>query len=158
MPSGGVKGIAGIVSMVSGKMDDLPYVIVDSDKSGEDVKKKLVSNLYNGSEKKIIEIKEFSDIDNCEVEDIIPFDLQKRSIDKLFNKVEDAYFEDDYQAEISLVYQVEQFAQNHSLELLKGWKVDVAKDVKKQISKRKKIDIDSSYIDKWKKLFSKLNK
>lgn len=39
MPSGGVKGIAGIVSMVSGKMDDLPYVIVDSDKSGEDVKK-----------------------------------------------------------------------------------------------------------------------
>lgn len=87
------------------------------------------------------------------MEDIIPFDLQKRSIDKLFNKVEDAYFEDDYQAEISLVYQVEQFAQNHSLELLKGWKVDVAKDVKKQISKRKKIDIDSSYIDKWKKLF-----
>ena len=158
MPSGGVKGIAGIVSMVSGKMDDLPYVIVDSDKSGEDVKKKLVSNLYNGSEKKIIEIKEFSDIDNCEVEDIIPFDLQKRSIDKLFNKVEDAYFEDDYQAEISLVYQVEQFAQNHSLELLKGWKVDVAKDVKKQISKRKKIDIDSSYKKKKKKLFSKLNK
>lgn len=92
------------------------------------------------------------------MEDIIPFDLQKRSIDKLFNKVEDVYFEDDYQVEISLVYQVEQFAQNHGLELPKGWKVDVAKDVKKQISKRKKADIDSSYIDKWKQLFSKLNK
>lgn len=158
MPSGGVKGIAGIVSMLSGKMGDLPYVIIDSDKSGEDVKKKLVSNLYSGSEKKIIEIKEFSAIVNCEVEDIIPFDLQKRSIDKLFNKVEDVYFEDDYQAEISLVCQVERYAQNHGLELLNGWKVDVAKDVKKQISRRKKADIDSGYIDKWKKLFTKLNK
>ena len=158
MPSGGVKGIAGIVSMVSGKMGELPHVIIDSDKSGEDVKKKLVSNLYNGNEKRIIEIKEFSDIVNCEVEDIIPFDLQKRSIDKLFNKIEDAYFEDEYQAEISLVNQVEQFAQNNGLELLKGWKVDVAKDVKKQISKRRKADIDNSYIDIWKKLFSKLNK
>lgn len=158
MPSGGVKGIAGIVSMVSGKVGELPYVIIDSDKSGEDVRKKLVSNLYNGSEKRIIEIKEFSDVTNCEVEDIIPIELQKRSIDKLFHKAEDAYFEDDYQAGISLVNQVEQFAQNHALELPKGWKVDVAKDVKKQISMRKKVDIDSSYIDKWKKLFLKLNK
>ena len=92
------------------------------------------------------------------MEDIIPFDLQKRSIDKLFNKVEDVYFEDDYQVEVSLVYQVEQFVQNYGLELPKGWKVDVAKDVKRQISKRKKADIDNSYIDKWKQLFSKLNK
>ncbi len=158
MPSGGVKGIAGIVSMVSGKMDDLPYVIVDSDKSGEDIRKKLVSTLYSGNEKKVIEIKEFSDIDNCEVEDIIPFDLQKRSIDRLFNKVEDAYFEDVYEAEKPLVYQVEQFAQNHGLELLKGWKVDVAKDVKKQICKQRKTDICNDYIDKWKRLFVKLNK
>ena len=64
------------------------------------------------------------------MEDIIPFDLQKRSIDKLFNKVEDVYFEDDYQVEVSLVYQVEQFVPNYGLELPKGWKVDVAKDVK----------------------------
>lgn len=92
------------------------------------------------------------------MEDIIPFDLQKRSIDKLFNKVEDVYFEDDYQVEVSLVYQVEQFVPNYGLELPKGWKVDVAKDVKRQISKRKKADIDNSYIDKWKQLFSKLNK
>ena len=92
------------------------------------------------------------------MEDIIPFDLQKRSIDKLFNKVEDVYFEDDNQVEVSLVYQVEQFVPNYGLELPKGWKVDVAKDVKRQISKRKKADIDNSYIDKWKQLFSKLNK
>lgn len=158
MPSGGVRGIAGIVSMVASKNEDLPYVIIDSDKSGEDAKKKLTSSLYKGNEKKIIDIKEFSNVENPEVEDIIPFKLQSRSISRLFNKLEDVYFEDAHEADKSLVSQVEFFAEKNNIELPKGWKVDVAKDVKKQMKKLKKGDVEEKYIQTWKMLFAKLNK
>lgn len=158
MPSGGVRGIAGIVSMVSSKIEDMPYVILDSDVSGEGAKNKLLSSLYKGSEGKIIEISEFVTKENSEIEDIIPYKYQKRSIDRLFNKVEDIYFEDKYNQEKSIVNQVEEFAKQNNVELPKGWKVDVAKDVKKQLSAFKKADIEQDYIDIWKKLFAKFNK
>lgn len=158
MPSGGVRGIAGIVSMVSSKIEDMPYVILDSDVSGEGAKNKLLSSLYKGSEGKIIEISEFITKENSEIEDIIPYKYQKRSIDRLFNKVEDIYFEDKYNQEKSIVNQVEEFAKQNNVELPKGWKVDVAKDVKKQLSAFKKADIEQEYIDIWKKLFAKFNK
>ena len=158
MPSGGVRGIAGIVSMVSSKIEDMPYVILDSDVSGEGAKNKLLSSLYKGSEGKIIEISEFIKKENSEIEDIIPYKYQKRSIDRLFNKVEDIYFEDKYNQEKSIVNQVEEFAKQNNVELPKGWKVDVAKDVKKQLSAFKKSDIEQEYIDIWKKLFAKFNK
>ncbi len=158
MPSGGVRGIAGIASMVSSKIEDMPYVILDSDVSGEGAKNKLLSSLYKGSEDKIIEISEFITKENAEIEDIIPYKYQKRSIDRLFNKVEDVYFEDKYNQEKSIVNQVEEFAKENNIELPKGWKVDVAKDVKKQLSTLKKADIEQDYIDIWKKIFAKFNK
>ena len=46
VPSGGVKGVKGVVSIICGKNAELPFVILDSDKSGEDCKKKLSENLY----------------------------------------------------------------------------------------------------------------
>ena len=144
--------------MVSSKAGDLPYVIIDSDKSGEDAKKKLTQSLYKGNEKKIIDIKGFSNKENAEVEDIIPFKFQERSINRLFNKLEDTYFEDTYQPEKGLVNQVEQFAADNNIELPKGWKVDVAKDVKRQMKTTKKADIDDEYIQNWKRLFSNFNK
>jgi hypothetical protein len=158
MPSGGVKGIAGIVSMVSSKSGDLPYVVVDADKSGEDAKKKLSGALYKGNEKKIIDIGIFTSKENAEIEDIIPFRYQKRSINRLFNKLEDVYFEDIYDPQKGLVNQVEYFAENNNIELPKGWKVDVAKDVKRQIKTMKKTDVEDEYVQIWKKLFSMLNK
>jgi hypothetical protein len=48
VPSGGVRGVSGVVSLISGKGNDLPYTILDSDKSGQEAKKKLTtgSGLY----------------------------------------------------------------------------------------------------------------
>ncbi|MCC8049467.1 MAG: ATP-binding protein [Clostridiales bacterium] len=156
MPSGGIRGISGIVSMVSGKTGDLPYVIIDADKSGNDAKKKLMSNLYKGNERKIVDIKEFTGMDNSEIEDIIPFQLQKRSINRLFIEVEEGYFEDYYQNNLPLVNQVEKYADENGINLPDGWKVEVAKDVKKQLGKLGEDDVDCEWVKKWKNLFLKL--
>lgn len=54
IPSGGVKGVAGITSIISGRNGTLPYVLIDSDKSGVGAKNKLKSSIYVEDEKKVV--------------------------------------------------------------------------------------------------------
>lgn len=157
IPSGGVKGISGIVSLVASKSEDMPYVIIDSDKSGEDMKKKLISSLYKGNEKKLLMIGSYSEIENAEVEDIIPFNLLDKPITKLFKNT-DEDFSDTYNSNEEIVCQIEKFAGDNDIVLEKGWKVELAKEVKKKIAKLKKADLSQEVVNVWKKLFESLNK
>ncbi len=156
VPSGGVKGIAGITGIVGGKNGSLPYVILDSDKSGKDAKNKLKSLLYAQDENKLLEIGTYSEITNCEVEDIIPFRLMARQLDRFFREVEDEYFEDVYDNTQPIVPQIENFARRNDITLEHGWKVILSKSVKKQLEKE--TDIDKEYVEQWKKIFAYLNK
>lgn len=157
VPSGGVKGVPGVVSIVCGKSDKLPFVILDSDKSGRDAKTKLQSGLYKDCKEHLLEVKDYIQIENSEVEDLIPYNLKERGINRLFNGVEDVYFDEQYDSNKAIVPQIEEFAKNNNIELEKGWKVDIAK-ITKQVLRGKDIDkVDDSYIDIWVKLFERLN-
>ena len=153
IPSGGVKGISGVVSILCSKNDELPYVIVDSDVSGKDAVKKLKSGLYKDAHDKIIEIYSITSIENSEVEDIIPISLLERTINHFFNSVEDEDFMDNYEDDKPLVNQIEKFSSDNNVELEKGWKVELAKAAKKALLKAKEDKISNEYIEKWVKLF-----
>lgn len=90
IPSGGVKGVPGITSIISGRNYTLPYVILDSDKSGQDAKNKLKSSLYTDEEKKLLEIGTFTKLEKSEVED--------------------ADFVDGYDCTAPIIPQIEKFA------------------------------------------------
>lgn len=156
VPSGGVKGVPGVVSILSSKADELPYVLVDSDESGQGAVKKLQSGLYKDQKDRIIEIKDITNLANSEVEDIIPYSLLSRGIDRLFLMVEDETFGDIYDSALPILPQIEAFASKHSIELDKhGWKVEIAKSAKQVLKNKKKENIDDNDITKWIKLFEK---
>ncbi len=155
VPSGGVKGVPGVVSILSSKTDELPYVLVDSDESGQNAKKKLQSGLYSDQSDRIIEVKDITNADNSEVEDLIPYALLSRGIDRLFMTVEDETFEDTYSTTTPILSQIETFAQKHSIELKKGWKVELAKLAKQALRNKKVSDIPDEVITKWVALFEK---
>jgi len=155
VPSGGVKGIQGICSIVSSNNDGLPSVIVDSDRIGQDAVNKLKNGLYKEEVNKIIEVKEFTKVENSEIEDLIPFDLLKKGIDKLFNNVEDIEFEDEYEKTKPIVPQIEDFAKKYNVSLEKGWKVELAKQFKKLKNKKNKDLIKEETLTIWKKIFEK---
>ena len=73
-PAGGVKGVPGITGLVSAKNDDLPYVILDSDSSGKGFRDKLLNGLYKEDTAKVLEIRTYTDMDQSEIEDIVPYD------------------------------------------------------------------------------------
>lgn len=156
IPSGGVRGVAGITSIVSGKNGCLPYVLVDSDKSGVDARNKLKSSIYATEEKKLIEVGQFIELENSEIEDLIPFTIMQNHIDRFFKDIEDMTFAETYNKEIALIPQIEDFANKYNVNLVHGWKVVLAKSVKRQIERN--VDVEKEILDKWIKLFSVFNK
>lgn len=158
MPSGGVRGVAGVVSIVGGKDEKLPLVILDADGSGKSAKDKLQSGLYKHNIDAIIDVGEFLEFENGEVEDLLPPTLLARQISRLFRDVEDEDFEDFLVTGQAIVPQVESFAEKYNIDLPKGWKVDVARGVKQQIQKAKANVIPDEYLTKWETLFNKFNR
>lgn len=157
MPSGGVRGIAGIVSIVAGRSGELPLVILDADGSGKSSKAKLQSGLYQNQKDAIIDVGQFLDLENGEVEDLLPPGLMFRQIDRLFRDVEDEFFEDTFKRGQPIVPQIEMFAEQHNIELVKGWKVEIAKSVKQQLQRSKENVVPDEHIEKWIQLFNNFN-
>ena len=153
IPSGGVKNIASISSLIGGKNSDIPYIIIDSDKSGEDLKNKISNGLYKNSKDKILEIKDITGMVYSEVEDLFPYSLFEKPLLKLF-KVADEDFDEEYDSSKPIVDQIEEFARNNEIVLASGWKVELAKAVKIQMQKNKPC-VDKKTLDNWKELFKK---
>ena len=153
IPSGGVKNIASISSLIGGKNSDIPYIIIDSDKSGEDLKNKISNGLYKNSKDKILEIKDITGMVYSEVEDLFPYSLFEKPLLKLF-KVADEDFDEEYDSSKPIVDQIEEFARNNEIVLASGWKVELAKAVKIQMQKNKPC-VDKETLDNWKELFKK---
>ena len=158
MPSGGVRGISGVVSIVGGRDGELPFVILDADGSGKGANDKLKSGLYQHDKEAIVDIGEFLDFDNGEVEDLIPASIIIRQIARFFRDVDGEGFEDIHIKGQAIVPQIEAFASRHRIELDKGWKVDLAKWIKQQLIRAKADDVTEDYITKWEAIFNKFNR
>ena len=108
---------------------------------------------------KLQEIKKYKDIENAEVEDLIPFRLIERGINRIFHDLEDMYFEDEYEEKSAIVPQIEEFASKNNVALEKGWKVEVARNMKHML-KNKNImqEIKDEDMEIWKKIFIDFDK
>lgn len=152
IPSGGVKGVAAIASIVSANTE-LPFVILDSDPSGEAFKEKLLKELYKDYPNKIISIGDIINKDNPEVEDLIPINYLEKGINKLFKDLDDFDIDDIYDNSLCILPQIENIASKNHISFPKGYKVDLAKSAKPKILKTK---IDNPIIENWVKLFDKI--
>lgn len=154
-PAGGVRGVSGITGLISSKNDDLPFVILDSDSSGTQFRKKLVDGLYSGNENKILCTKDFVSIENSEIEDLIPYEFIEKPVLNLFG-IRDDDDEFDPNNNEAIIPQIENYAKEHQIELPNGWKVLVAKSFKRQIFAKKRKKIPEEYLSKWTSLFENL--
>ena len=157
LPAGGTSniGVQGIVGILGGKNEELPYIILDSDSNGKAMEKNLISGLYSGDAKtRIVTAKTLTSLDNSEVEDIIPYSLMKKELERILRTDDDDIeFDDEYADKAPIVPQIKKFADENSIALPRDWKVELAKKVKQQIL-RPKSKIDDKDIDLWVKLFN----
>ncbi|UHO40612.1 AAA family ATPase [Chryseobacterium capnotolerans] len=153
IPTGGVRGMSPVSKLVASRDNDLPIVLLDSDKAGEDFQKQLKTGKYLSQKEKVIGVKDFIGEDIYEIEDLLEPDSLIRLIDKKYRAEND--FEDFYTKDKPIVNQVEEWARTENIILEKGWKVDIARDMQNKFDKN--FDkVDEKYISIWKKLFEQL--
>jgi hypothetical protein len=109
VPEGGVRGISAVVSIVAAKDEELPYVVVDSDSSGLDLAKKLMSGTYQSSAKRLLMVGDLIDMGSAEVEDLMSVELIAKiaSRNLLRQTGIDKDFEDEVKQGFPVVPQIE---------------------------------------------------
>lgn len=152
VPSGGVKNISSISSIIGGKNNEIPYIIIDSDKSGTDLKTKLLKDLYKGNSNKILEVKNYTDIENSEIEDLVSYEILNKPLDRLLQGY-DYEFKEIYSKTKPIISQIENFAFENEIVLEDGWKVELSKSVKLSLQKTK-AKIDDDTLNRWINLFN----
>ncbi len=152
MPVDGTKNIKPVVSIITGKEEELPIVLVDSDESGNQKKISLNKNLYKDYSKKILSVENYlvKECNNSEIEDIMDF----IEIQDAFNReyhAEESDFEYDDSSKESIITQIEKFAKENEMKLEDGWKVKVARRYVQKFRNE-----SDEILEKWKKLFNDL--
>lgn len=152
MPVDGTSNIKPVVSILSGRENELPIVIIDNDQAGRDKQKSLEKGLYSTEPKKIINIKEYviKAIEDAEIEDIMdPLEIQESFNKEFKNNEEDFIYDKDDKN--SIVKQIESFCKEYGYKLDVGWKVIIARKYIQRNSEPTK-----ELIEKWEKLFNKI--
>lgn len=152
LPAGGAKSIKTISTILSAKDDEMPFVLVDSDEAGLSMLNNLKSTFYTHQSHKLLEVSNFTRNAGSEIEDMFPVDLICNEFSRLYPTAED--IQDHYQAGRSITTECEKFARSQGLQLPTGWKVELAKKVKKKLESGRDPFADSQDLTaQWTKLF-----
>jgi predicted ATP-dependent endonuclease of OLD family len=153
IPTGGVKGMGPVTKLVSSRDNDLPYVLLDSDRAGKDYIKQLKNGAYKDQQDKVLDIATYLGDKLFEIEDLIPSKTLASFIDRLYRGR--TYFGDVHVEGEPIVDQIEKWASENSVTLLLGWKVDVARELINNFDRAMK-DVPDDLVAHWVTLFETL--
>ncbi len=154
IPTGGVRGMGPVTKLVMSRDNELPFVLLDSDKTGKEYVKQLLNGTYNDQKDKVLEVASFLDNKEYEIEDLMPVKTFVETIARTYRGK--TYFDENYKPGEPIVDQIEEWATNNDVVLEKnGWKVELARTVINQFDRIMK-DVPGELEQKWDQLFQKL--
>jgi hypothetical protein len=154
-PAGGSKTVGVIASIISGRDEPLPKVVLRDDEAGKQVNAELKSDLYSGAQERIFSTDNYVLFSNSTTEDMIPAPFFAQVIDR-WERNTDTAFADVLVNGKPIVEQVEAWADAQDVVLRDEWRVEVAKRVKEQALKKGIGAFDAGTIARWAKLFQEL--
>lgn len=155
-PSGGAKSIKVISSILLGRDDELPSILLDDDNVGRSAARELKQELYRTIEHKVHNVADFTGMQGSEGEDLVPAEMIVDVVDRVIRL--DEPFGDCYKPGTPIVPQIEKWASDHDHVLEKGWKVPIAIAVKRRLLNSKVDSLDADVVERWIKLFKAVMK
>lgn len=152
IPTGGVKGMSTVISIVTGRDNSLPFVILDADTPGKEKEKSLKKGNYKDDQKKVILVSDILGEGEFEIEDLFPVEELAKVFSKKFRGNSTDDFEYVFDKAKPIINQMEAFAKQNGYTLDLGWKVELAIDFQR-IFPRIIDKIDDEVVGNWKKLF-----
>ncbi|MGA9796380.1 MAG: AAA family ATPase [Rhizomicrobium sp.] len=158
-PSGGAKTARIVASILTGRDDVLPIVLLDDDMMGRKMAQEMKTTLYQANAGRILNVRDFVEIDGAEIEDLFPSAFVAAAIDRLYRVPEpDQEFSNFVQDNSAIVSQIESWAAKQNVALPKWWKVELAKRMKQLLLAKGIEQFDAKTHDIWTRLFEAMSK
>lgn len=151
-PSGGAKTARIVASILTGRDESLPVMLLDADVAGKKMAEGIKSTLYVEKPERVLSVGEFVGYDNAEIEDLVPFGLLTDEMDRIERGPETRLADVIREGE-PFVGQVEAWATDQRVELGKDWKVKLAKRVKEQALTKGIGQFNDEVVERWVQLF-----
>lgn len=156
-PSGGAKTAKVVASILTGRDEILPFVLLDDDSIGRQFAKSLKNSLYAESQEKVISVGGFANIESAEIEDLLPVTFLADELDRMV-RVSEERLSDVVKSDAPFVEQVESWATSQGVTLDEHWKVDLAVRAKQRALNLGVGHFPDELIDQWIKLFNSFSK
>jgi len=151
-PAGGTKNTRMVASILTGRDEALPFMILDGDMMGRKLAKELGTSLYQDHADRLIGVDNHTGIEGSEIEDLIPPDVMAAVIDRMYRNA-DTEFADVLVAGKPILGQIEAWAAAQKVDLEAGWKVELSKRVKQHLLTKGMAVVKQEYGDRWQRLF-----
>ena len=151
-PSGGVKTARVVASILTGRDETLPMVLLDADAPGQRMAANLASGLYAESPDRVLSVADFVDVKRAEIEDLFPSRFLADELDRMEREPE-TRLADVIKSGEPFVGQVEEWAESQAVVLDKHWKVKLAIRVKKRALTKGIEEFDDATVEQWVKVF-----
>lgn len=156
-PSGGAKTAKIIASILLGRDDVLPFVLLDGDTAGQQAARSLRDDLYAGAKERVILTDEaFRKMTGTEIEDLLPSSVLVQVLDRLERRA-DRDFEDIHDPEQPIVPQIKAWTRNEKFDLPQDWKVRLSLGVKDKLLANTDRHVDDALLDRWTGLFERFS-
>ncbi|GAJ30140.1 AAA family ATPase [Acidomonas methanolica] len=150
-PAHGANNAKVIASVLAGRNEELPYVLLDGDAAGQKMSRDLQNGVYQSAKARVIITDHFVGYPNSEIEDLFSSEFLAGVIDRWERRPETS-FSDFVRAGAPIVPQIEAWAQENEIELPSGWKVEVARRAKER-ALLPSTTFDTETLARWTSLF-----
>jgi len=151
-PCGGTKTARVVASILTGRDETLPKVLLDSDGPGKRLADSLKTELYATNPERVLSVADFVAFQQAEIEDLFPPEYLAGELDRMEREPEER-LSDVIREPEPFVGQVEQWAKKQGISLDPHWKVHLAVRVKQRALSRGISDFSDPIVDNWVKLF-----
>ena len=153
-PCHGARNAQVIASILTGRDENLPVMLLDGDEAGSKMARDMRNGLYKDAKEKILTTNEYSKVENSEIEDLFPAAFLADVVDR-WERRPDTRLSDIIDDRKAIVPQIEAWAASADIELPDSWKVEVAREAKKRaLSPSGARWFDSEVLERWVKLFA----
>jgi energy-coupling factor transporter ATP-binding protein EcfA2 len=151
-PCGGTKTSRVVASILAGRDETLPKVLLDGDGPGKRLADNLRAELYATNPERVLSVADFVGFQQAEIEDLFPPEYLAGELDRMEREPEVRLSDVVKEAE-PFVGQVEKWSKEQGISLDPHWKVHLAVRIKQRALLRGIGDFSDAIVDNWVKLF-----
>ncbi len=151
-PCGGTKTARAVASILTGRDDSLPKVLLDGDGPGKRLAESLRGELYASAPDRVLLVSDFVGMDKAEIEDLFPPEYIADELDRMIREA-DERLADVIKRTEPFVGQVELWATNQRVNLIPHWKVHLSVRVKQRALTQGLVSFPVEVVERWVRLF-----